>query len=61
MPRLIKCPVCNHDLSSDAMVCPGCGHPIMPRAVKWLLVFFTALIALGTLVAIGMIISSFFE
>lgn len=27
-PALIKCPVCNKDVSSQAITCPNCGHPI---------------------------------
>lgn len=25
---LMKCPVCHHQVSSDAMSCPNCGHPM---------------------------------
>lgn len=25
---LIKCPACNHDVSTEAKFCPNCGHPI---------------------------------
>ena len=25
---LIKCPACEKEISSEAMSCPGCGHPI---------------------------------
>ena len=27
-PTLIKCPVCNKDVSNQAISCPNCGHPI---------------------------------
>lgn len=27
-PVLKKCPVCHHEVSSDAISCPHCGHPI---------------------------------
>ena len=25
---LLKCPECNHDVSSEATICPNCGYPI---------------------------------
>ena len=27
---LIKCPECSKEVSSSALACPGCGHPIAP-------------------------------
>ena len=28
MAYLVKCPVCDRDVSSDANACPGCGHNV---------------------------------
>lgn len=33
-PTLIKCPVCNKDVSSQAIACPNCGHPIASNIVN---------------------------
>lgn len=27
---LIECPACNREISMQAKICPGCGHPIIP-------------------------------
>ncbi|NBU13307.1 MAG: hypothetical protein EBT35_01635 [Alphaproteobacteria bacterium] len=26
--KLINCPACNHQISSEALTCPSCGHGI---------------------------------
>lgn len=31
---LVKCPECDHDISSKAVTCPSCGFPILPRKYK---------------------------
>lgn len=31
---LIACPVCNHQISDQARVCPSCGHPIASIAAS---------------------------
>ncbi|MGA3209517.1 MAG: hypothetical protein ABSE05_17045 [Syntrophales bacterium] len=30
LPMLINCPVCNKEISREAVACPSCGHPINP-------------------------------
>jgi len=32
--KLIKCPVCQREVSSGAMKCPGCGEPISPQQIQ---------------------------
>jgi len=34
MAYLIKCPLCNRDVSSEALACPGCGHGIAGEKIK---------------------------
>jgi hypothetical protein len=31
---IINCPACNREVSSAAIACPGCGHPISPETGK---------------------------
>ena len=30
LPMLINCPVCNKEISREAVACPSCGHPTNP-------------------------------
>lgn len=68
---LIACPVCNKQISDQAPLCPGCGHPIQqPRPCRhgWLLGcgcllagFFAVLlsIVIGLLIWIGISLQPF--
>jgi DNA-directed RNA polymerase subunit RPC12/RpoP len=33
-PRLIRCPVCGKEISSEAELCINCGHPISKQKVS---------------------------
>ena len=30
-PRLVRCPACSHQVSSQAASCPSCGQPLAPQ------------------------------
>lgn len=32
--ELVNCPVCQREISPDAEICPGCGHPMMAQMVR---------------------------
>jgi len=34
MGMLLLCPVCNNDVSSDAVTCPNCGQPLAASATE---------------------------
>ena len=46
--KLIKCPSCGKDISSEASKCPGCGYRVKPNYndIGWrdLLSFFCGLV-----------------
>ncbi|CAN5369184.1 hypothetical protein BH10ACI2_BH10ACI2_19320 [soil metagenome] len=65
---LVYCPECGHEVSVDAVACPGCGRPIAPPVVKKVVVMqpppsegfppwaFAVVGLLGIAVIIGLII-----
>jgi len=50
---LIKCPSCDKEISSEAVSCPSCGHPIKPQKQKSTSVFGVVLKVIIALFIIG--------
>ncbi|MCH8013377.1 MAG: type II secretion system major pseudopilin GspG [Candidatus Dadabacteria bacterium] len=53
---LIKCPSCNKEISSEAVSCPSCGHPIKPQKQKNTSVFGVVVKVIIALFIIGLAI-----